>query len=181
MRSLTRTQNPFPAKGMRAERPPGILLNSRGAFPAAALRDQSADWTLARQEGFFPRHMSLEKIFGLGESGTGDCFVVRRSLPGVTEGRFFSPTCGVTKKPSLSPAFHEGTSRLLRRWDKGDGSFVTSKPCGDGTKEPSPCHTGCLRAPTRQGQKRGATIDCGLAIYSCSLFWLLSHRLPGDA
>ncbi len=42
--------------------------------PAAALCDQSADWSLARQEGFFPRHMSLEKMFGWGVRG-GACDV----------------------------------------------------------------------------------------------------------
>ena len=39
-----------------------------GVFPAAALCDQSADWSLARQEGFFARRMSLQKIFALENS-----------------------------------------------------------------------------------------------------------------
>ena len=76
-----------------------------GIFPAAALCDQSADWTLARQEGFFPTYMPPEKIFKMGDAG--------REIV-----------------------------RLLRRWDSGDGSFVTSEQSGDGTKDPSPCHTG---------------------------------------
>ena len=75
-----------------------------------------------------------------------------RLSPSVTEGRFFCHTSAgaavVQKNRPSSPAFHEGTFRLLRRCDSGDGSFVTSEPCGDGTKEPSPCHTGFLRRLT---------------------------------
>ena len=37
-----------------------------GIFPAAALCDQSADWSLARQEGFFPTYMPPEKILNEG-------------------------------------------------------------------------------------------------------------------
>ena len=34
-------------------------------YPAVLLRDQFENWSLARQKGFFARHMSLQKIFNL--------------------------------------------------------------------------------------------------------------------
>ncbi len=104
----------FQCQGDACEKMPMNSAEFMGIFPAAALCDQSADWTLARQEEFFPRRMSLEKIFEMGGRGTGQFPLYGSFHPALQRDGSLVPPAVVQKNRPSSPAFYGGLETAYR-------------------------------------------------------------------